>query len=32
VGNDADLVIGAKNGLAFEDFEAAMRQVLDWHE
>jgi NAD(P)-dependent dehydrogenase (short-subunit alcohol dehydrogenase family) len=32
VGNDADLVIGAKNGLTFEDFEAAMRQVLDWHE
>jgi NAD(P)-dependent dehydrogenase (short-subunit alcohol dehydrogenase family) len=32
VGNDADLVVGAKNGLTFEDFEAAMRQVLDWHE
>jgi len=32
VGSDADLVVGAKNGMSFEDFEAAMRQVLDWHE
>jgi NAD(P)-dependent dehydrogenase (short-subunit alcohol dehydrogenase family) len=32
VGADADLVIGAKNGLSFEDFETAMRDVLDWHD
>ena len=32
VGADADLVIGAKNGLSFEDFEAAMRTLLDWHD
>jgi NAD(P)-dependent dehydrogenase (short-subunit alcohol dehydrogenase family) len=32
VGPDADLVLGAKNGLSFEDFETAMRDVLDWHE
>ncbi len=32
VGADADLVIGAKNGLSFEDFEDAMRTVLDWHD
>jgi NAD(P)-dependent dehydrogenase (short-subunit alcohol dehydrogenase family) len=32
VGADAELVIGAKNTMTFEDFEAAMRTVLDWHE
>ncbi len=32
VGADADLVIGAKNGMSFEDFEAAMRTVLNWHD
>lgn len=32
VGADADLVIGAKTGMSFEDFEAAMRTVLDWHD
>jgi NAD(P)-dependent dehydrogenase (short-subunit alcohol dehydrogenase family) len=32
VGADADLVIGAKSGMSFEDFEAAMRTVLNWHD
>jgi NAD(P)-dependent dehydrogenase (short-subunit alcohol dehydrogenase family) len=32
VGDDAELVIGAKNSMSFEDFEAAMRTVLDWHD
>ncbi len=32
VGNDADLVLGAKNSMSFEDFEAAMRAVLNWHD
>jgi hypothetical protein len=32
VGADADLVIGAKNGMSFEEFEAAMRAVLNWHD
>jgi NAD(P)-dependent dehydrogenase (short-subunit alcohol dehydrogenase family) len=32
VGADADLVIGAKTGMSFEDFEAAMRGVLNWYD
>ena len=32
VGDDANLVLGAKDGMSFEDFEAAMRTVLDWHD
>jgi NAD(P)-dependent dehydrogenase (short-subunit alcohol dehydrogenase family) len=32
VGADADLVIGAKSTMSFEDFDTAMRTVLDWHE
>lgn len=32
VGKDAELIVGAKNALSFEDFEAAMRTVLDWHD
>jgi NAD(P)-dependent dehydrogenase (short-subunit alcohol dehydrogenase family) len=32
VGSDADLVVGAKRSMSFEDFDAAMRTVLDWHE
>lgn len=32
VGADADLVLGAKNGLTFEEFDVAMRSVLNWHD
>ena len=32
VGSDADLVVGAKRSMSFEDFDVAMRTVLDWHE
>lgn len=32
VGADAELVLGAKSSMTFEDFEVAMRTVLDWHE
>ena len=32
VGDDASLVLDAKTALSFEDFEAAMRTTLDWHE
>jgi len=32
VGPDADMVSAAKNSMSFEDFEAAMRTVLDWHD
>lgn len=32
VGADADLVVGAKRAMSFEEFDVAMRAVLDWHE
>ncbi|MFN3218435.1 MAG: SDR family NAD(P)-dependent oxidoreductase [Acidimicrobiales bacterium] len=32
VGDDAQMVIAAKDSMSFEDFEAAMREVLDWRE
>ena len=32
VGDDAALVLDTKAALSFEDFEAAMRTTLDWHE
>ena len=32
VGVDATLVLDAKAAMSFEDFEAAMRTTLDWHE
>lgn len=32
VGADADLVLGAKAAMTFEEFDGAMRAVLDWHE
>jgi NAD(P)-dependent dehydrogenase (short-subunit alcohol dehydrogenase family) len=32
VGDDATLVLDTKAALSFEDFEAAMRATLDWHE
>ncbi len=32
VGTDAELVIAAKDSMSFEDFEAAMRDLLDWRE
>ena len=32
VGDDAALVLDTKAAMSFEDFEAAMRTTLDWHE
>lgn len=32
VGADADLVIGTKSSMPFEQFDTTMRTVLDWHE
>ena len=32
VGADADLVLGAKGSMPFEEFDATMRTVLNWHE
>ena len=32
VGDDAQLVSGAKASMGFEDFEATMRATLDWYE
>ena len=32
VGDDAQMIIAAKGSMSFEDFEAAMREVLDWRE
>ena len=32
VGDDADLIVGAKASMSFEDFEQAMRSTIDWYE
>jgi NAD(P)-dependent dehydrogenase (short-subunit alcohol dehydrogenase family) len=32
VGNDAQLIHSVKSSMPFEEFEAAMRTTLDWHE
>ena len=32
VGADADMVLAAKSAMTFEDFDAAMRATLDWHD
>lgn len=32
VGSDAELIATTKRQMSFEEFEAAMRVVLDWHE
>jgi NAD(P)-dependent dehydrogenase (short-subunit alcohol dehydrogenase family) len=32
VGDDADMVIAAKRSMTFEEFESAMRLVLNWNE
>jgi NAD(P)-dependent dehydrogenase (short-subunit alcohol dehydrogenase family) len=32
VGTDAELVIGTKAAMTFEDFDTTMRAALDWHE
>ncbi len=32
VGADAEMIIGVKGSMSFEDFDATMRTVLDWHE
>ena len=32
VGGDAELIIGTKGAMSFEEFDTTMRNVLDWHE
>lgn len=32
VGDDANLIIGAKTSMSFEDFEHTMRSTIDWHD
>ncbi|MFM7045910.1 MAG: SDR family oxidoreductase [Ilumatobacteraceae bacterium] len=32
VGDDAELIVSTKSAMPFEQFEATMRVVLDWHE
>ena len=32
VGADAELIVSTKSSMSFEDFDATMRTVLDWHE
>lgn len=32
VGADAEMIVGAKGSMSFEDFDTTMRTVLDWHE
>ena len=32
VGADAELIVGAKSSMSFEDFDTTMRATLDWHE
>lgn len=32
VGNDAQLIHSVKSSMSFEEFEATMRGMLDWHE
>ena len=32
VGNDAQLIHSVKSSMSFEEFEATMRNTLDWHE
>jgi NAD(P)-dependent dehydrogenase (short-subunit alcohol dehydrogenase family) len=32
VGNDAQLIHAVKSSMPFEEFEAVMRETLDWHE
>lgn len=32
IGDDARMIVAAKDSMSFEDFEAAMREILDWRE
>lgn len=32
VGADAQLIVGAKSSMSFEDFEKAMRSTINWHD
>jgi hypothetical protein len=32
VGDDAQMVVAAKDAMSFEEFDAMMREVLDWRE
>jgi hypothetical protein len=32
VGEDAELIAGAKRAMSFEEFDGAMRAMLNWHD
>jgi hypothetical protein len=32
VGDDPNLIVGAKTSMSFEDFGQAMRSTIDWYE
>ena len=32
VGSDAEMIVGAKSAMSFEDFEKAMRSTINWHD
>ena len=32
VGADAEMIVGAKSALSFEEFETAMRSTINWHD
>ena len=32
VGDDANLIVGAKTAMSFEDFEQTMRSTINWYE
>lgn len=32
VGADAEMIVGAKSAMSFEDFEAAMRSTINWYD
>lgn len=32
VGADAEMIVGAKSSMTFEDFETAMRSTINWHD
>lgn len=32
VGADAEMIVGAKSAMSFEDFETAMRSTINWHD
>ena len=32
VGADAEMIVGAKSAMSFEEFETAMRSTINWHD